>query len=76
MSDEHDDLENANDHDLLLIVAKDARYILGQLTKQNGRIAALEKWQMRVIYTGAGALLMAPLAFENVRQLAAQLLGG
>lgn len=74
---EHDDLENAsNDHDLLLIVAKDVRYVLGELKKQNGRIGTLEKWQQRVIYTAGGMLIVSPLAFEDVRQMLAQLLGG
>ncbi len=74
---EHDDLENTNnDHDLLLIVAKDARYILGELKKQNGRIAVLETWQQRVVYTFAGVMLASPLAFPDVRQLLVEILGG
>ncbi len=77
MAAEHPDLEQAqDDHDLLLIVAHDVRAALIQLTKQNGRIAVLETWQLRVVYTVAGALLMSPLAFEDARKWIAQLLGG
>ena len=74
---EHDDLEQAgNGHGLLLIVAKDVRYVLRELKKQNGRISGLEDWKQKVAYTGAGALLMSPLAFADVRTFLAQLLGG
>ncbi len=73
----HEDIENtANDHDLLILVAHDGRRALRQLQKQNGRIAVLEKWQQRVLYTAAGAGLMSPLAFQDVRTFLAQILGG
>ena len=68
--------EAKNDHDLLIIVAHDVRGVLDQLKKQNGRIAVLEKWQQRVIYTVAGAMLVSPLAIPEVRDLLAQALGG
>ena len=74
---EHDDLENAgSDHDLLIIVAHDVRRVIKKVGEQNGRITLLEKWQQRVIYTLAGALLISPLAIFEVRQWLAQILAG